>query len=310
MPCRSLAVLVMLTSACAPLLPGRDRPAVRAVVRDVARVVDTRDQIGWTIDDIDVRASLSDAMSSACRVSAEHRAEGIVWLKQAIQEEGGDPAAAYKKAGEDLAGIELLWLLYRTELLLAEAHRWAGDGKCPFFWPVEPEFEGLQGFNGRFLVAAEGGGRLYTQWEDGTAGFGGGGATRVLAGYGINDRYTVLAGVEFGGAGRFTDLKLGEKIEVPEVIFILAAPVQLRFHGLSDHIDLEAGPIAYLNQTRTSVQYGGRVGAGVGVSRLQVRGLIPTVSFAANYDYIPSANGLPEVHQVAAGVRAGLALPF
>lgn len=307
-----LATVLVTTSGCAPLLPSRDRPAVRALVRDVARVVDTRDQVGWTVDDIDVRESLSDAMQSACRVAHQERQLALSWLREQVAAEGGDPGAAYEKAGREIDDIERLWLLHRTELVLAEADRWAVDGKCPFFWYVDAAepFQGLQGFQERFVITAEAGGRFYTQWEAGNPGFGGGGATRILAGWGLNDRYTLLAGLELGGAGRFTDLELGKRLDVPEVIILLAAPVQLRLHGLSDHVDIEAGPIAYLNQTRTDAQIGGRIGAGMGVSRLAVRGLIPTVTFAINYDFIPAAHSLPEVHQVAGGVRAGIALPF
>ena len=148
------------------------------------------------------------------------------------------------------------------------------------------------------------------------AGFSGNGRTAAAASAEagpagcLDDRRTVLAGLEIGGAGRLTSLDLGQRLEVPELVFIASTPLQVRLHGLSEHLDLEAGPLAYINQLREDVQWGGRVGVGVGFSRLRLRGVLPTVSFAMNYDFIPSSGSLPEVHQVAAGFRAGVSLPL
>ncbi len=75
-------------------------------------------------------------------------------------------------------------------------------------------------------------------------------------------------------------------------------------------VGLFASPLRSPSDCPASEPWGTRIGAGMGVSRLAVRGLLPTVTFAINYDYIPASGALPEVHQVAGGVRAGVALPF
>ncbi len=296
--------------ACAPLLPPTGNVATRALVRDTMRVVDTQDQLGWTVDELEVPEVLGDTMQSACRVRPEDRREALAWLDASLAERGEDLGAEYVRSGRDLDAVETLWLLHRTRTVLRKAARWADDGKCPFYWEVDPDYSGLQGLAGQPVLVFEGGGRLFGQWEDGRGGFGGGGASRLLFGLGLDDRRTLLAGVEIGGAGRLTSLDLGQRLEVPELVFIASAPVQLRLHGLSEHLDLEAGPLAYINQLREDVQWGGRVGVGVGFSRLRVRGVLPTVTFAMNYDFIPPSGSLPEVHQVAAGFRAGVSLPL
>jgi len=302
-------VLLAVSVGCAPLLPTED-PVQRALVRDVARVVDTRTQTGWLVDDLEVRAVLSDALDSACRVAPQSRSASLAWLDARIDDAGGDPARLWREADEDLGAVDDLLLLRRTRQVLREADTWARDGKCPFWLEPEPEFRGLQGFAGAWLLAAETGGRFYVQWDAGKPGFGGGGGARLLFGRGLSDRTTLIGGLEVGGAGRFTDIRFGERVEVPEVVLVAAVPLAVRRHGLSDHFEVELGPMGYVNQLRGEVQLGGRVGVGYGVSRLTLRGLLPGVTFAVNYDFVPAANGFASVHQIGAGLRAGVALPF
>jgi len=273
-------------------------------------VADAQAQTGWLIDEIEVHEALTDVLDSACRVPAEHRTAALRWLDEAIRAAGGDPGRLWEANGHDLAELDPLLLLVRSRQLLAEGDAWARAGKCPFWLRPDPDFRGRQGYADSWVAAAETGGRFYVQWEGGEPGFGGGGGARLLLGHGLSDRVTLLSGLEIGGAGRFTDVRFGERVEVPAVVLVGSVPVQARIHGLSDHLDLEAAPLAYVNQLRGEVQLGLRLGVGLGVSRLRVRGVIPSMTLSLGYDWIPESGPLPAVHQVGGGLRAGLALPW
>ena len=301
--------MLLAATACTPTLPT-SHPVERALVRDVARVAEGQAQIRWLIDEIEVRDALPDVLDSACRVTPEQRESALRWLDEAVEAAGGDPAVAWEANGHDLDALEPLLLLVRARQLLTEANAWARDGKCPFWLKPEPDFSGLQGYADAFLVAVETGGRFYVQWEDGEPGFGGGGGARVLLGRGLSDRLTLMTGIEIGGAGRFTDVQFGERVEIPAVLLVGAIPVQARLHGLSDHLDLEVAPLSYINQLRGESQLGLRLGVGYGISQLALRGLIPGATFAIGYDWIPASGDLPAVHQLGGGLRAGVALPW
>src|SRR4051812_13650004 len=103
-------------------------------------------------------------------------------------------------------------LLYdRTRQLLGAADAAARAGKCPFWIEEEPRFVGRQNTDRKFLLDFETGGRFYSQWEGKKPGLGGGGAVRMMVGYGFGDKVTVVTGGEFGGAARFTDVRWGQR---------------------------------------------------------------------------------------------------
>jgi len=305
------AALVAATvglAACSHALP--QEASERALVRDLVHIVQARDQVGWALDDLEVQAALPDAMASACRVRPEARAGALEWLDGHVQELGGPVEAAWRARGRKLAAVDELWLYDRTRLLLRTADDWARQGKCPFWLEPNGGFTGNQDYHRKLVLSLETGGRVYGQAEGRKTGFGGGGGGRLLGGYGITDRFTLMGGFEIGGAGRFTDVRTGERVSVPAVLLFAGVPVVARFHDISDHVDLEAGPIAYFNQLRGKVQVGGRAGVGVGVSRLVVRGILPSLTLSVTYDYIPAERGAPVVHQIGAGLRAGLSTAY
>lgn len=303
----ALAVL-LVASACAPVLP-RD-PVQRALVRDLARVVQSRAQISWFVDDLEVPEVLSDGLDSTCRVEPRKRLETLIWLNGEIARLGGPVEDAYERAGRDFDEIEDLLLWHRTRMVLRASMDWAQRGKCPFWLEVEPEFRGRQDYNRKFFLASEAGGRFYTQWEDGHLGFGGGGAARLLFGYGVSDESTIISGIEFGGSGRFTDVQFGERVEVPAFIIVGAVPVILRKHELSTYYDVEVGALAYTNQLRGRTQFGARVGAGIGFMRTRLTGFLPGITASMNYDYVPGRGLEPTVHQIGIGLRGVFALTF
>jgi len=116
--------------------------------------------------------------------------------------------------------------------------------------------------------------------------------------------------VGIGGSGRFTDVQVGERVDVPVLLFLGSAGVIVRIHDLGIHYDLEAGPMGYFSQLNGELRLGGRVGVGVGSTLLRVRALLPGISVSLVYDYLPASGDLPEVHQLGVGAKAAFSLLF
>jgi hypothetical protein len=298
---RLFATMILAAAACAPALP--QQPIQRALVRDLARVVETRDQIGWFVDDYEMRQAMPEVMDSVCRVDPAEREAALAWLDERMSEYGGSAKAAWLRADKDLDAIPHPLLLERTRTLLRYGHESALEGKCPFWLEPEPDFDGRQDLVGNVMVAAEYGGRFYAQYEGNKPGLGGGGTLRVLAGLGVHERLTVLTGIEAGGAGRFTDIQYGERVEVPAFLIFANTPLIFRFHDLSTYYEIEAAMVTYTNQLRGITQFGGRIGGGIGVLRTVLSGVLPGLTLSANFDYVPAQNGLPAVRQLGAGIR-------
>jgi hypothetical protein len=282
----------------------------RALVRDVARVVDARQTLGWVIDDDEVDAVLPDALRSVCRTGEAARAAGLAWLDAEIARRGGPPAEAWLRTGKDLDKIDELLLFARTRLVLERADASARAGKCPFWMEKDPHFDGIQVVARRWIVGAEAGGRFILGWENGVAGFGGGGAARVLGGYGLTERASLYLGLEAGGGARFTKVPIGERATIPDFVAIVAVPVVGRYAvRVSGFVEAELGFMAYLNQVEARVEPGFRAGVAVGglYSRLK-RGLLPRFAFAVSVDHAPGLNSGYTLTQLSAGFRGGFDL--
>ena len=304
---RALALLVAVVG-CATVLPAT--PVERALVRDVARVVDVRQKVGWLIDDKEVDAALPDVLPSACRVDAAARAASLAWLDGEVAKRGGTPVEAWRRAGKDMDKIEELLLFARTRLVLARADAWARDGKCPFWLEPTASFDGVQVVARRWIVGAEAGGRFIVGSENGVLGYGGGGGGRVLVGYGFDERHSLFIGLEGGGGARFTNVPIGERITVPDLLAIFAVPVVgRRTLSLSGFVEAEVGFMAYLNQVEGRIEPGVRAGVGLGGTYLRLkRGLLPRFTFGVTLDHAPGWGAGANITQVSAGLRAGFDL--
>jgi hypothetical protein len=266
--------------------------------------------VGWLVDDVEVEAVLPDALKSACHVDEAHRTAALSWLDGEIARRGGSPVEAWRRAGKDLDKIDDLLLVVRTRLVLVRADAWVREGKCPFWIEPDPSFDGFHVLGRRWIFGAEAGGRFIVGAEKGIVGYGGGGAGRLLGGYGITERASLFLGLEAGGGARFTAVPLGEKTPIPDFVAIVAAPVIARYtFGLSAFVDAEVGPMAYLNQVAAQVEPGFRGGLGVGAAYLRMkRGLLPRFTFGLTVDHAPGWGGSGAVTQLSAGLRAGFDL--
>ncbi len=303
--------------ACAMSLP--EPLPQRALVRDAARVVDVRSSVGWLVDEAELQAALPHTMQAVCQVRPVDRAAALAWLDGQIAANGGDVVAVWRAKGKKLGAVEDLLLLTRTRLLLGRGDEWARLGRCPFWLEPAPAFAGVHTQGGRFILTLEGGGRVLQEFALGRVRYGGGGAGRLLVGYGISEAWALSAGLEFGGSARFTNLQLGEQREFPDLVGLAAAPVLLRWQlGLTVHAELESGPIAYIDYARAdaetgrvSLQYdlGWRVGVALGGTYLRLeQGAIPKFSVGVTVDRVPAVDGKPALTQVGVGVRTGIDL--
>ena len=93
----AVGLALAVVCSCAPTLPAQ--PVQRALVRDVARVVDVRQKVGWLIDETEVEAALPDVLPSACRVGDADRAASLAWLVGEVARHGGSPIVAGRAAG-------------------------------------------------------------------------------------------------------------------------------------------------------------------------------------------------------------------
>lgn len=304
-----LAPALALLCACAPTLP--QEPVTRALVRDVERVVDVRQRVGWVVDETEIEAVLPDVLMSACRVEPATRAAGLAWLDGEVALRGGSPAEAWLRAGKNLDKIEDLLLLSRARLVLARADEWVRAGKCPFWMEPSPRFDGVQVVANRWILGAEAGGRFIVGQENGVSGFGAGGGGRVLGGYGFGERNSLFLAVEAGGGARFTKVPIGERATIPDFLAIVAVPVVgRRTFGLSGFVEAEVGFMAYLNNVEARVEPGFRAGVALGGTFVRLkRGLLPRFAFAVAMDHAPGwGSDHMTLTQLSAGLRAGFDL--
>jgi hypothetical protein len=305
-----LAFIVALAVVCSCSTALPEQPVQRALVRDVARVVDVRQKVGWLIDETEVEAALPDVLPSACRVGDADRAASLAWLDGEVARRGGSPIEAWRAAGKDLEKIEDLLLFARARLVLGRADERVRQGKCPFWIEPVPSFDGNQALAYRWLFGAEAGGRFIVGSENGVLGYGAGGGGRVLLGYGLNERNALFVGLEGGGGARFTNVPIGERASIPDFLAIVAMPVVgRRTISLSGFIEAELGVIAYFNQVEGIVEPGVRAGVGIGGSYLRLkRGFLPRFTFGVLLDHAPGWNDGVTITQLSAGLRAGFDL--
>jgi hypothetical protein len=308
-----------LFAACARALP--DDPLPRALVRDVARVVDVRSGVGWFVDESEMLTTLPDVMKSACQVTPEDRALALGWLDGQVGLEGGDVVARWRERGKSLGAVSELLRLTRMRLLLRRADEWARLGRCPFWLEPSPAFRGVHTQGDRFVLTLEGGGRaIQESVPGGSVKYGGGGSGRLLIGYGFGENWALLVGADVGGVARFTNLQLGQQSDLPDLVGLGVVPAVLRWSfGLSAYGELELGPMAYFDKGKLQDPVTGRVeahwdngyhlGLAVGATYLRLqRGIIPKFAFAVTVDRVPGVNGTPGLIQIGFGARTGIDL--
>lgn len=283
-----------------PELP--EGAAEKSLVRDLAMIVTSHEQTGWTIDEIETSQMLGTSMVSLCAIDQQAMDNVRSWFDMVLQ--GKDPKLLYEQNGKSLRKIQRVLVLWRARMLFQAAEKLRSAGKCPFWISPEKNFPGVQDENQKFLLAFETGGRFYAQRERRDT-IGAGGIVRLMAGYGFSHRFAMRIGMEFGFSAQAPDPNSGK---ASPLVFASAFPITFQHRFLAEYIEYEAGPLTYFDQSRNTLQLGIHAGIGVGVSRMRIRAIMPSVILTINYQYVPPQDSFVEVHRLSIGVRAAFSL--
>ncbi len=284
------------TEPAAPVARALD-PAADALAFDVWRIVDSREDSGWLIDDEAFQAIEMDLMESVCRATPEARAAALAHFTRQ-SEALGDPRRLFQEDGALTPRVEAALSAQRRHQALERGSRAAAD--CPFWLTPEGEFRGLQSTRERFIVNFDTGGtvqlRHTDEWTVGAGGFG-----RLLAGYSFT-HVSLLTGVEFGGGAL---LEPGTEPTEFVINYIPALPLIVRMHHEAWHVDLEAAPVALFQQSDTTLSFGVRAGVTIGISALRLRGVLPWVGLGVATEYHFENAARPAAQYLRSGFRVG-----
>jgi hypothetical protein len=298
---RALPLLcAVFGSACATL---PEAPVQRALYVDLRKAVDLSDDTGWVVDRVQLEANAEKAMRSACQVAAPERDDLDAWISGQLALGGGSAEELYRKHDGDLGAASEALALERTRALLRYAHAHAGED-CPFWLEPDPEFRGVQGDDGRFVLLAETMGFGTVLVEGGKAGLGGGGGGRLLLGHGFGPRWTLAAGGEVGGTGSFVENDEGKRSI--QTTFMAAVPVLLRFTAFSRIIDLDAAARFRINPEGPVPPPGVRVSLGAGITAMRSSAFMPHGLLWVGYEFHPAFRADPADHSIHVGTRVGV----
>jgi hypothetical protein len=299
----------LATATLAPLLAGVLAASTasastpdEALIHDLSIVVEVQQSAGWKIDHYEYEEMMPDALQSVCVTTDETRSAARERLGRRIDALGGPVEQAFRRAGGRESAVKELLFTTRVFTLLTEAMRRA-PSECPFWLTPSAVFRGLQTDAGRFTLSFESGGLFGLQYLEGRVMPGAGGSGRLMLGRGLTERWTLLAGGEFGTMALFQ--QEGSDTNFP-VNFVVAIPVVLRHHDLSWLYELELAPIGYFTTTDLRPTYGARLGGLIGISTLRVRRIIPWGGVGAGAEYVfPS-----RVRQMTMSIKGGIRLGF
>jgi hypothetical protein len=277
-----------------------DAEGARGLLADVDRIVAGEESEGWFADSEALQEISRPALESTCRATPEARAEALEVLKQRSAE-AGDPRALFQSQHELSDSVKQALTLDRQRRVLELAlSRVAAE--CPFWLAPQPGFRGLQSERQRWTLSLETAGNVQLRHTLGRFAFGAGGWGRILPGYGISDRLTLLAGVEFGG-GAMVRPNTGASQFI--INYFPAIPLVLRVHHRTWHYDIEAAPVALFQADNTWPSYGFRFGGGIGFSALRRHDFLPWAGVAASYEHYFAGAGRAEAEFLRADLRVG-----
>lgn len=288
----------------APLARADDAPDHRGaagLLADTRRVVRAEESSGWLADSVHYPAIYPHLLQSVCRATEGARALALRDSAEASRR-AGDPRTLYLAAkrwtteAKDAAHAE------RAANALALAVHGAA-AECPYWITPERGFDGRQSDLRRFTGNVESGGLLQVRRTAGTWTYGGGGLIRLLAGYGLSPRVSVLLGGEFAGGAMLRPTVRPSSFVVN---YFPAIPALLRFWDDSMHYDLEVAPVFLFQADDGRFSHGARLGFSFGVSALKGRHVIPWAGAAFAVEHYFASGGRPDAQFFRGGLRVGL----
>jgi hypothetical protein len=273
-------------------------PAQSALFQDVRQVVVMKERTSWVVDRVELDDIAPELLTSVCQATPEARAGLRAWVAgeaAAI----GRPDEIFAETGE--VDDDAL-TMSRVELALAYADRHAGQD-CPFYLEQDEAFPGVQIDRDRFLLFLESNPNAAVLIEGDKTSLAGGGAGRLLLGYGFTDHFTVALGGEFGGRGLISTGGGEQKVGA---IFTQAIPLVFRFRDLSQIYDVEISATSFTTPENPRIHPGVRVVLGTGVATLRVRGFLPLAMGQIGYEFYPAGDGQPTTHLIRVGTAFSL----
>jgi hypothetical protein len=269
---------------------------------DVERIVDAQESAGWFVDTDAVLEARTALLESVCRAPLSARREALAAL-EAESREAGDARSLYEAEGREVTSlVERARFAERKLYALRTAATWA-EAECPFWVEPAPDFAGRQSDRDRFTLSFESGGNAQVRRTEGALTIGAGGVGRLLGARGFGGRWSLLAGLEFGGGAM-----LKPRTQPTEFVvnYFPAVPVMLRFHDVAWHYDVEAAPVALFQADNGAVSFGARLGFGVGFATLRTRGVIGWAGAVIMGEHYFARSGRSSAQFLRGGVRVGV----
>jgi len=296
-----LRAVKWLLVLCAPRLAwAQDLEGARSLMSDVSRIVAAQEAEDWFTDRQALRSIEEHVVASVCRATPEARAWALAGFVRR-HAELGDAEQKYRSAGaltdeaDDALTAERRLFVMQQALARVE--------ECPFWVRPEPGFTGLQSDRHRLTLSVESGGNVQLRYTEGLWTFGGGGVGRLLFGYGLNGRYSLLVGPEFGGGAM---LKPGTNASEFVINYFPAAPLVFRTRLLTFQYDLELAPVALFQADNSRWSWGARIGGCFAFTALRRRNVLPWAGVAVAYERYFAGGGREAAHFVRGGLRIGL----
>ena len=292
-------LLCLALCSASSVVHAADGEGARGLLADVDRIIAGEESEGWFADSDALREIDAPIFESMCRATLDARVQALSELgaRSAV---AGDPRVLFQAAHQLTDPVKRALSLDRQrralELSLARAN------ECPFWLAPAPGFKGRQSDRQRFTLSLETAGNVQLRHTLGRFAFGAGGWGRFLPGYGINDHFTLLAGVELGGGAMVRPNTNASQFIIN---YFPAIPVVLRVHRRTWHYDIEAAPVGLFQADNTSLSYGFRVGGGVGFSALRRHNFLPWAGLAASYEHYFAGGSRASAEFLRADLRVG-----
>ncbi len=283
--------------APAPRPPVGDAGGAAGLRADLERIVSGEETTGWFLDKAHYEAIHPAVAQSVCRTTPEGRR----YLYEQLGAELaaiGDPRALYEAAGKMTDDVEKALHLSRMRTALARA---IDGADCPFWIKPSQGFAGRQTDLDRLTLNLETGGLVQFRYASEKLTLGAGPSIRILAGYAFG-HVTILAGPEIAGGPMLREDDSSKFV----LNYFPALPVVIRIRDVSWMYSFETGVVSLLQGNNTTLSYGIRAGAGIGLMALRTRWFIPWAGIATFYEHYFPGGGRPAADFLRGGLRIGI----
>jgi hypothetical protein len=275
-----------------------DPTGTSGLLADIERIVTSEESNDWFIERKSMEAIYPVVLQSVCRASMAARRDALATL--AIRRASvGDAKALFAVRQELDDQVEAALHVERMHNALTIATQ-SAVADCPFYILPQNGYNGRQTDRNQFTISIETGGLVQFRYTESALSYGGGGALRILPGYGFG-KLTLLGGLEISGGAMIKASDTSKLI----LNYFPTIPVVARLRGTTWHADTELAAVSWVQSDNRDISFGGRIGFTIGVSALRNRFIIPWAGIGVAYEYFPSGDARPAAHFLRGGVRLG-----